>query len=156
VTHGKLQAYIATGGGISLTTDGWVGNNKLDYIAITGHFIHNSSGIMESLLLDMIELTEPVYDGTYLAKKLLEVTDRLSITCAIISVTRDNVSPNNTMLDEFEVVVVEQWDLMDKLDQARFCCKFNRKDGDVRCVSYIYNIAIQAGKILVFYSLFTL
>jgi hypothetical protein len=57
------------------------------------------------------------------------------------------------MLDEFEAVIAEQWDLIDKHDQARFCYKFNRKDSDVRCVSYIYNIAIQAGKILVFYSL---
>jgi hypothetical protein len=31
---------------------------------------------------------------------------------------------------------------MDKLNQARFCCKFNRKDGDVRCIAHIYNIAV--------------
>jgi hypothetical protein len=35
---------------------------------------------------------------------------------------------------------------MDELNQARFCCKFNRKDGDVRCIAHIYNIAVQAGK----------
>ena len=74
---------------------------------MTGHFIYNSSGIMESLLLDIIELTKPVYDGTYLVKKLLEVTDRLSITCVILLVTRDNASPNNTILDEFKAVIVE-------------------------------------------------
>jgi len=30
---------------------------------------------MESLLLNIIKLTEPVYNGIYLVKKLLEVTD---------------------------------------------------------------------------------
>jgi hypothetical protein len=150
--HTKLQDYIATGGRIALTTDGWAGNNKLDYIAVTGHIIHKSTGKMESLLLDIIELTNPVHNGLYLAQKLLEVTDRLHITCAIMSVTRDNASPNNTMLDEFEAVVATQWEAMDELDQARFCCKFNRKDGDVRCVAHIYNIAVQAGKHLLSYS----
>jgi hypothetical protein len=71
---------------------------------------------MESLLLDIIELTKPVYNGTYLVKKLLEVTDRLSIICAILLVIRDNASPNNTMLDEFEAVIAEQWDLMNEQD----------------------------------------
>jgi len=71
---------------------------------------------MESLLLDIIELTKPVYNGTYLVKKLLEVTDRLSIICAILLVIRDNASLNNTMLDEFEAVIAEQWDLMNEQD----------------------------------------
>ena len=62
---------------------------------------------MYSVLLDILELTEPVHDGQYLAEKLVEVTDRLQITCSIISVTRDNASPNNSILDEFEAVVAE-------------------------------------------------
>jgi hypothetical protein len=101
----KLQDYIAIGGRIVLTTNGWAGNNKLDYIAVTGHIIHKATGKMESMLLDIIELTNPVHDGLYLAQKLLEVTDKLQITCAIMSITRDNASPNNTILDEFKAVV---------------------------------------------------
>jgi hypothetical protein len=88
-----------------LTTNGWAGNNKLDYIAVTGHIIHKASGKIESMLLDIIKLTNPIHDGLYLAQKLLEVIDKLQITCAIMSITRDNASPNNTMLDEFEAVV---------------------------------------------------
>ena len=60
---------------------------------------------MESLLLDIIELTNPVHDGLYLAQKLLKVTNRLQITCAVMLVTRDNASLNNIMLDEFKAVV---------------------------------------------------
>jgi hypothetical protein len=142
--HEKLQAHINSGGRIALTTDAWAGNNKLDYICITGHIQH-LDGIMESLTLDIIELTNPIHSGKYLAKKMLEVTDLLGITCATISITRDNASPNNVMLDEFEAIVADQWDTMNKEDQVQFCCKFNRKDGDVRCVAHIYNITVQAG-----------
>ena len=139
----KLQDHIDTGGRISLTTDGWAGNNKLDYIAVTGHW-QTKSGEHNSVLMDIIELTNPVHDGRYLCEKLLEVTNRLGITCAVMSVTRDNASPNDTMLEEFEAVVASQWEHMEEEDQLSFCCKFNRKEGDVRCCAHIYNIAVQA------------
>ena len=60
-----------------------------------------------------------------------------------MSVTWDNASPNDTMLEEFEVVVATQWVQMEK-DRLPFWCKFNRKDADVRCCAHIYNIAVQA------------
>jgi hypothetical protein len=151
VQHQKLQQHIELGGRIALTTDAWAGNNKLDYIAVTAHYnLVDSTKV--STLLDIIELRNPVHSGEYLATKMLEVTDRLGITCAILSVTRDNASPNDTMLDEFEAVVAGQYDLMSDRDQAYFCCKFNRKEGDVRCCAHIYNIAVQAGNIITFSS----
>jgi hypothetical protein len=60
---------------------------------------------MHSLLLDIFKIIKPVYLGVYLYKKLVEVIDRLGITYAIILVTRDNVKPNNLMLNDFKVVV---------------------------------------------------
>ena len=69
----KLQDHINTGGlegRISLTTDGWAGNNKLDYIAVTGHWQTK----LGSVLLDIIELTN-----------MIEVTNQLGITCAVMS-----------------------------------------------------------------------
>jgi hypothetical protein len=93
------------GGRIALITDSWAGNNKLDYITITGHFIYKATSKIESLLLDIIKLMNPIHDGLYLAQKLLEVINRLYITCAIMSVTRDNASPNNIMLDEFKAII---------------------------------------------------
>jgi hypothetical protein len=62
-------------------------------------------GENESLFLDIIELIEPVHDRAYFCKKLLEVTNRLSITCAIISITRDNTSPNDKILEYFEAYI---------------------------------------------------
>ena len=57
-------------------------------------------------------------------------------------VIRDNAKPNDTMLNDYEVVVQEQYDLIDNRDQAFFCYKFNKKDGDVRCYTHIYNITV--------------
>jgi hypothetical protein len=144
-TRQKLQEHIDTGGRISLTTNAWSSNNKMDYIAVTSHYT-TKDGKTHSLLLDILEITEPIHSRAYLCKKLLEVTNRLGITCAIMLVTRDNAKPNDNMLDNYEAVVQAQYDLMEDRDQAFFCCKFNRKDKDVRCCAYIYNIAVQAGQ----------
>jgi hypothetical protein len=76
----------------------------MDYIVVTGHYITKDFET-HTLLLDIIEITEPVYSGAYLCEKLLEVTNRLGITCAIMSVTRDNAKPNDSMLNDFKAVV---------------------------------------------------
>ena len=49
--------------------------------------------------MDLVHSREALY------AKLLEVTDRLGITRAIISVTRDNVKLNDTMLNNFKAEV---------------------------------------------------
>ena len=140
----KVREQIESGGRIALTTDAWAGNNKLDYIAVTAHW-KDINGKMESILLDIIELKNPSHTGTYLCKVLVEVTDRFDITQSILSVTRDNASPNNTMLEEFEKLVHERYETLTPRDQAYFSLKFTRREGDVRCVAHIYNIAVQAG-----------
>ena len=76
------------------------------------------------------------------------MTNSYHCTHAIISVTRDNASVNDTMLEEFEAVVAEGWEDLTEEEQMvhpkNF--QFTRKEGDVRCVSHVYNIAVQAGK----------
>ena len=115
--HQKLQDHVESRGRILLTTDEWAGNNKLDYIAITGHF-ETKAREQAILLLDIIELTKPIHDGVYLCEKLLKVTNRLGITCAILAITQDNASTNNSMLDEFKACVKAQWEEIEELEQA--------------------------------------
>jgi len=56
------------------------------------------------------------------------------------------------MLDEFKAIIQEQWEAMEELAQATFCCKFNRVNGDICYCAHIYNIAVQAGKLEYLYS----
>jgi hypothetical protein len=94
------------------------------------------------MLLNIIKLLKAVYNRAYLCKKLLKVTNRLGITCAILSVTCDNAAPNNTMLAEFKAIIAERYKVMNERDRAYCCCKFNKVKRDVRCCAHIYNIAV--------------
>lgn len=58
--------------------------------------------MQNSQLLDVIKLTDLVYSREYLAEKLSKITDLLKITKAVFTITRDNATPNNTMLNEFK------------------------------------------------------
>jgi hypothetical protein len=58
--------------------------------------------------LDVVHLTDPIHDGEYLVEQLLSVTNDFNITEYIFTITRDNASPNNSMLDQFEETAIEQ------------------------------------------------
>lgn len=62
--------------------------------------------------MDIIKLIDLVYSREFLAKKLSEITDSLKITLAVFTITRDNAVLNNSMLDEFELLVEEYKKLM--------------------------------------------
>jgi hypothetical protein len=150
IKRDELLDFVEDGGRLALTTDAWDGGNKNQYIAVTVHG-KTRAGDMFSFLIDIIELTDPIHDGHYLCTKLVEVTDRIGITSAIISITRDNASPNDTMLADFEAVVEERWMVMSGRQRLFFSLKFNKLEGDVRCCAHIYNIAVQAGKLYLNY-----
>ena len=120
-----MQAHIKVGGRIALIIDTQARNNKLDYIAIIAHIIGKEDRESLLILLDIIELTNLVYNRAYLTIKLLEVINRLNITNSIISIIRDNASLNNTILDIFKVAIEEKWDLIKEYNKLRFTYKFN-------------------------------
>jgi hypothetical protein len=122
---------------LSLTTDTWLSRNYKSFTAVTGYWI-DSDWVQHSQLLDIIELTDLVHSREYLAEKLSEITDSLKITKAVFTITRDNAALNNTMLNDFEVAASFYED-RDSLQQP---WSFTCKEGDVRCLGHIINLAV--------------
>jgi hypothetical protein len=56
----------------------------------------------------VVHLKDPVHSREYLVEQLLSVTNDFNITEYIFTITRDNASPNDSMLDQFEETVEEQ------------------------------------------------
>ena len=133
----ELQSHITHGGWISITTDAWTARNYTEYAAVTGHWI-NEKWQHRCVLLDVIHLKEPIHSGEYLAQELAAVTDSLEITGAVFTCTRDNASANTVMLAEYEKLASER---QASIQQP---WKFTVKEGDVRCIAHIINIAVQA------------
>jgi hypothetical protein len=108
---------------------------------VTAHYITKKRKHV-FVLLNIIKLLEAVYNKAYLCKKLLKVTNKLEITCAILLVTYDNAAPNNTMLAEFKAIIAKRYKIINKRDRVYFCYKFNKVKGDIRYYAHIYNITV--------------
>jgi hypothetical protein len=71
----------------------------------------------------------------------LSVTNDFNITEYVFTVTRDNATPNDSMLDIFEETVREQ--RYEKPDNLQQPWSFTQKEGDIHCVGHVINLAVQ-------------
>ncbi|KFY05160.1 hypothetical protein V491_09190 [Pseudogymnoascus sp. VKM F-3775] len=83
-------------------------------------------------------ILKPIHSGEYLAEQLAIVTDSLDITGAIFTCTRDNASANTIMLSEYEKLA------SNCQTSTQQPWTFTVKEGDIRCIAHIINIAVQA------------
>jgi len=110
-------------GALSFGTDAWTSPNHKVYIAVTIHFEQN--GVPMCLLLDLVEVTRS-HSSVNLASAFAKILDDFRIAhkvslldhlhekyhahCAlvyqILSVTCDNASPNDAMIDALAKLVV--------------------------------------------------
>jgi hypothetical protein len=71
---------------------------------------------------------------------LFEITDSIKITKAVFTITWDNAALNNTMLNEFEAAGSLYED--ENGDSPEQPWSYTRKEGDVRCLGHIINLAV--------------
>ena len=106
-------------GDLSFATDGWTSPNHKAFVAITVHF--EVDGVPIRMLLDLVEVAES-HSGVNLAAAFAGVLDEFGIADKvsisesylgsglaltrvgqILSITCDNASPNDTMINQLEI-----------------------------------------------------
>jgi hypothetical protein len=65
----------------------------------------------------------------------------MSIIRGVFTITRDNAKPNDVMLEEYELATYSARTTTQTLEQP---WHFTQKEGDVRCIGHIINLAAQA------------
>jgi hypothetical protein len=141
----EIQRAIQVSRRVSLTTDCWSSRNNKEYMAVTAHY-SDLDMRLQSTVLDIIMLPEATHDHEYLCQELLVITDRFKISSSIIAITRDNATVNDGLLRSFQAELEYRQSLIDDdLEAATKFLSFNTTDGDIRCISHVYNLAVQAG-----------
>jgi hypothetical protein len=148
ILKAELAEHVKIGGRFSLTTDCWTAGNYKEFAAITIHWI-TLDWELKSQVLDVIELKNPVHSGAYLAEEVIRATDFFDITHSIIAITHDNASVNDVLLTEFQAIALKKWEALSDELQCRRWLQFTLDEGDIRCVSHIYNLAVVAGMPLI-------
>jgi hypothetical protein len=77
-----------------------------------------------------------------LSEQLFSVIEDYSITSTIFTVTQDNTSNNTTMLAVYKKACYKK--PTDQLLHTQQLYPFNIKEGDICCIAYIINLAVQA------------
>lgn len=111
-------------------------------MATTGYYIDHDTQKNVNFVLDVIELTEASHSGEYFCNELVKVTDFFDITKAIFTITHDNTTANDVMVQDFEAEVQNKWELMSEEDQARFSLRFTAQKGSIRCAAHVVNLII--------------
>ncbi|KIL55792.1 hypothetical protein M378DRAFT_53553, partial [Amanita muscaria Koide BX008] len=112
-------------GALNFATDAWTSPNHRAYIAITIHF--EKDGVPVAMLLDILEVAQS-HSGLNLAAAFANVLEDFGISDKILSITCDNASNNDTMIEELEDLV------------AAFPGETNR----TRCFAHIINLVAKS------------
>ena len=115
-------------------------------MAITAHYMDIKTFTNQSLILDVIELLEPIHSGVYMCEELIKVTDYFDLTLAVFTISHDNARPNDSLLKEFEEKSKDRYEELNDKDQARFSLRFKVSSGSIRCFVHIINLAVQEGE----------
>ncbi|GLB45805.1 hypothetical protein LshimejAT787_3000140 [Lyophyllum shimeji] len=84
-------------GELNFATDAWTSPNHKAYVAVTVHLEHD--GVPITMLLDVVEVAES-HTGVNLAVVFADILREYGISDKILSVTCDNASNNDVMIEE--------------------------------------------------------
>nr|KYP74105.1 Putative AC transposase [Cajanus cajan] len=117
---------------ICLTSDCWTCITQEGYICVTAHFV-DSNWKLNSKILAFSKL-DPPHGGHEMAKKIFEILLDWGIDRKVFSITLDNASANDTMVNFMKT----QFNLQNSL----IC---NGSYFHVRCSAHILNLIVQEG-----------
>ncbi|KAJ8454957.1 hypothetical protein ONZ45_g19104 [Pleurotus djamor] len=112
-------------GTISFATDAWTSPNHRAFIAVTAHL--EQKGVPLTFLLDIVEVAKG-HDGETLAEAFADILNDFGIADKILSVTCDNASANDKMIDKLGAILT----------------KFPGRANHTRCFLHVVNLSAQA------------
>ncbi len=115
---------------ISLTCDAWTARNQDQFVGISAHYIDNEWVLRKELL--GFSLLEGEHSGEKLAAVLHEHIVDFNLENKILSITTDNASNNNTMMEELDHLT-KDWEF-----------PIQREWSHVRCLAHVINLCAKA------------
>ncbi|KAF8751055.1 hAT family C-terminal dimerization region [Rhizoctonia solani] len=134
VGQGNIQALTSLSGEpspkISLTSDLWTDVMERPFMAITSHYVNAVDEDVATLIA--FRIVEGAHAGVILARHIFRVLKEYDIVHKIGSITLDNASNNNTMMEELSRLIrAEGYD-------------FDEEGNRIRCFPHIINLAVTA------------
>ncbi|EAU93647.2 hypothetical protein CC1G_02877 [Coprinopsis cinerea okayama7 len=124
-------------GRISLTSDIWSSSDLTSYMAVTAHYMVepvDRPGHLElKTRLIAFRHVHGKHDGSHLAKAFVGILDEWGIDRKLCTITLDNASNCNTMMQEVAVIL-----------RGRGIA-FSAEENRIRCFPHVVNLCVKAG-----------
>jgi hypothetical protein len=95
--------------------------------------------IYKESVLEFIEI-EGSKSGENIARIVLELLCELDIECKVLSITGDNASNNETLMDEVETGLSKRFPSIDNISNTP---RFHGQDSYIRCIAYVLNLIVK-------------
>ena len=95
--------------------------------------------IYKESVLEFIEI-EGSKSRENIARIVLELLCELDIECKVLSITRDNASNNETLMDEVETGLSKRFPSIDNISNIP---RFHGQDSYIRCIAYVLNLIVK-------------
>ncbi|OXV05588.1 hypothetical protein Egran_06644 [Elaphomyces granulatus] len=123
---------------VALSLDGWSSKNDVSILAIIGHWL-SEDFIYKEAVLEFAEI-EGAKTGENMGGMVLDLLQELNIETKLLSITGDNASNNETLVDTVENGLRDRFSLPDnEIDTPRF----QGRASFVRCLAHILNLIVK-------------
>jgi len=95
--------------------------------------------IYKESVLEFIEI-EGSKSGENIARIVLELLCELDIECKVLSITGDNTSNNETLMDEVETGLSKRFPSIDNISNNP---RFHGQDSYIRCIAYVLDLIVK-------------
>ena len=126
-----LELYVTqNNGSFTLCTDSWTTKSQHALLGATIHYI-DANQTLQSYALRLMDLKKR-HTGEYMASLLYKTLEDFNISKSILTITRDNASNNDTMIDDIDA-------------KLRYLSnnKWVGPNTGIRCLSHILNLIVQ-------------
>ena len=124
---------------IALSLDGWTSKNDISILGVIGHWL-TEDFIYKERVLEFAEIEGPK-SRENMAGIILDLLQELDIECKVISITGDNASNNETLMDVVESGLLERFPGKDNLSNTP---RFHGQTSYIRCIAHVLNRIVKS------------
>ncbi len=120
---------------ITLSLDGWTSNNDIPVLAVIGHWL-TEDFVYKDAVLEFKEI-EGAKSGENMARIVFELLHELDIKSKVLSITSDNTSNNETLVEEFHSSLCKHF------AESLHAIRFHGQDSFIRCLAHVLNLIVK-------------
>ena len=123
---------------VALSLDGWTSANDISILAVIGHWL-SEDFVYKEAVLEFSEIEGPK-SGENMGGLVMDLLEELNIETKLLSITGDNASNNETLMDAVESGLQDKFSLSENETNT---IRFQGRESFIRCLAHVLNLIVK-------------